>query len=335
MSEDTTQRPLVDVGIPTRERPDLVCEAIESVVAQTLPDWRLLVSENGPCGGETEEAVGPYLSDPRVNYSCTGTDVGGPENWTRLIRRGDAPYVALLHDDDLWEPGFLERRVTFLEAHPECAFVFSSNKEIDTDGRVTGQAPLVLPEGVHPPQAFFPVLYRHNVIGVPTIVVRRTAYEAVGARFESGTWPFWDYEMWLKIAARFPIAYLPVADCSYRMHRVRMTLTVRHFGRGYMQILDCAEALLAEHPELHVDSRLRRRRRAQALLIMALDHLEDGDRRAGWRRLREAIRIYPRAVFDVRFPTGVAALIGGKLGLRALTRARYFVRLHDVRFHRR
>ena len=52
--------------MPAYKRPQFIAEAIESVLAQTHTDWRLLVSENGPGGGEVEAAVRPYMSDPRV-----------------------------------------------------------------------------------------------------------------------------------------------------------------------------------------------------------------------------------------------------------------------------
>jgi glycosyltransferase involved in cell wall biosynthesis len=335
MSDESTRRPVVDVGIPTRERPDLVRQAIDSVLAQTLTGWRLVVSENGPGGGVTEAAVAPYLADPRISYVVTGADVGGAENWTRLIQGGDAPYVALLHDDDLWDPTFLERRVAFLERHPDCGFVFSGNKEIDANGEVIGESTFVLPEGSYPPESMFPLLYEHNVIAVPSILVRRAAYEAVGPYFDAAFFPFWDYEMWLRIAARFPGGCLAVRDCSYRMHDVRMTFTVRHFGQGYLQAIDRADQLLADFPQIRVEPRLRRRRRAQALLTTALDALESGDRHAGRRRLREAVRLYPRIAADVRFSTAMLALVAGRAGTRALARARFFVHHREIRLHRR
>jgi len=335
MSDESMRRPVVDVGIPTRERPHLVLQAIDSVLAQTLSDWRLLVSENGPGGDETERAVAPYLADPRISYAATGADVGGAENWTRVIQHGDAPYVALLHDDDLWDPTFLERRVSFMEAHPDCGFVFSGNKEIDANGVVIRATEFVLSEGVHQPESIFPLLYEHNVMGQPSILVRRTAYDAVGPYFDSNFFPYWDYEMCLRLAARFPCGYLAVRDCSYRMHDVRMTFTVRQFGKAYLETIDRADELLAERPQLRVAPRVRRRRRAQALLTTALDAIESGDRHAGGRRMAEALRLYPRVAVDVRFPTAILAFLAGRSGRRALAKARYFVHQRGIRLHRR
>jgi ribosomal protein S18 acetylase RimI-like enzyme len=335
MSDAAPTETTVDVGIPTRERPELVCEAVAEVLAQRLGSWRLRISENGPAGSATEAALAPYLSDPRISYSATGETVTGPENWTRLIQQGNAPYVALLHDDDLWDPGFLERRVAFLDRNPDCGFVFSGNREIDWSGNYVGETQFVLPEGVHPPQIVFPLLYRHNVIGQPTTLVRRSAYEAVGPYFDGAFFPYWDYEMCLRLAAHFPVGYLAVRDCSYRMHDVRMTFKVRHFGTAYLEVLDRADQMLEELPRIHVAPRMRRRRRAQALLTAALDSIEEGDSRTARRELREAVGIYPRIVFDLRFATGVIALATGRRSSRALARARYEVHHRGIRLHRR
>jgi hypothetical protein len=252
-----------------------------------------------------------------------------------LIQHGDAPYVALLHDDDLWDPGFLERRVEFLDRNPDCGFVFSGNKEIDASGQIVGETEFVLPEGVHPPQIVFPLLYRHNVIGQPTTVVRRTAYETVGPYFDVAFFPYWDYEMCLRLAAHFPAGYLAVRDCSYRMHDVRMTFKVRHFGTGYLEVLDRADQMLEELPQIRVPARLRHRRRAQALLTASLDSIEGGDRRAARQQLRDAVKMYPRIVFDLRLVTGLVALALGKRSARALARVRFEVHHRGVRLHRR
>jgi glycosyltransferase involved in cell wall biosynthesis len=127
--------PLVDIGIPTFQRPDFLKEAVESILAQTLQRWRLVVSEDGPGGGEVEHAMERYLSDPRVRYRAHRTHVGVVHNKNELLGDAKAPYVAVLDDDDRWDPDFLARRLTFLEQHPECGFVFSGFVEIDETGR--------------------------------------------------------------------------------------------------------------------------------------------------------------------------------------------------------
>jgi glycosyltransferase involved in cell wall biosynthesis len=326
---------LVDVGIPAHERPGYTREALECVLAQTLTRWHATISENGDHPDVVRAALESCLEDPRVDFLVRPPTVASPENWTGLIQTGSAPYVGLLHDDDLWDPEFLERRVDFLDRHPECAFVFSGTKEVDASSRVTRHAPFVLEEGVYTPEQFVPVLYNHNVIGPPSILVRRSAYAAVGPTFHTTIFPFYDYEMWLRLAIRYPIGYLRVRDCSVRIHDVRETFSLRRYGGSYLEITDYADELLArELPTVEIPARVRHRKRARAHLTIALDEVEDARRRSAVRHLGRAIRTHPASLFDARFAGALGGLVLGPAGPRALGKARRFVLRRGLSLHR-
>src|SRR5437764_355339 len=114
---------LVDIGIPIAGRTAYIGPAVESILAQTLTDWRLTIAEDGPETPEIRAAVEPYLVDPRITYRPMGEHVGPPRVKTSLITEGDAPFAALLDDDDLWLPEFLERHVAFMQEHDDVGFV--------------------------------------------------------------------------------------------------------------------------------------------------------------------------------------------------------------------
>jgi hypothetical protein len=326
--------PKVDVRMPTRSVAPYIHQAIASVLAQTWTNWTLLISENGAPGGELERELQPYLADPRIRYQAIGADLSAATNHTRLISDGDAPYVGILHDDDRWHPEFLARRVEFLEGHPECGFVFSGNYEIDGASRRFGESKLVLPAGVHRPQELVPVLVRHNVIGMPTLLVRRSAYEAVGPAFDEET-VFFDYEMWLRLATHYPTGYLPVRDADYRVHDTQITMTAPRRGEQQVRLFQQIEALLESAPEIEPDRRWLRRRTAGAHLSAALDDLQDGDRAPAGRHLRQALRTYPAVAFDPRTPLALAGFATGRHGRRALARLRHFVLRRRLRVHLR
>ena len=121
----------VDIGIPTLGDSPYLVETIESVFAQTHTEWTLTISENGPGLPSVRRELEPFLSDPRVHHLITGQKLGRGSNHNVLIRRGSAPYVGIVHDDDRWHPDFLERRVAFMEEHPTCGFVYSGHIVID------------------------------------------------------------------------------------------------------------------------------------------------------------------------------------------------------------
>jgi glycosyltransferase involved in cell wall biosynthesis len=304
--------PLVDVGIPTLGSPGslpLVIEAVESVFAQTLPDWRLVISENGEGSDEVSRALAPYVADPRVNHVVTGTRVGRGENWTNLIRSGSAPYVAVLHDDDRWEPGFLERRVAFLDANPECGFVFSDYVVIDGEGSRIARSRLSLYEGVQKSSVLFPALYERMVVAAPTVLVRRTAYEAVGSRYKEII--FSDHEMWIRLSAFFDAGFLPVHDAEYRFHEEQTSSSRLGKAAESLAVLEAAD-------DLPAPPALRRRMLAEALTWTSLDAIEAGSRNEGYMYLKRAAETgglsLARPGLAMRMGVAGAALVTGRAG---------------------
>src|SRR4051812_30618503 len=107
-------RPRVDVGIPTVRRPEMLAEAIGSVLAQTFEDWQLVISIEDHADTAVSNAIRPFVSDPRVNVSENQVRLGLARHKTKLLQFGTAPYIAILDDDDFWAPSFLEEHVAAL-----------------------------------------------------------------------------------------------------------------------------------------------------------------------------------------------------------------------------
>jgi glycosyltransferase involved in cell wall biosynthesis len=314
--------PLVDVGIPTAGRPDYVREAVESVLNQSLQGWRLVIQEDGPGGGDVQAAVAEYLSDPRVDYRATGEHVGAARNMSKLVQLGSAPYVGLLHDDDLWGPEFLERRVEFLHAHPACGFVFSGHLDIDAGGHLRGRSRLALPEGEHGSEVFVPIVLREDIVDTPTVLVRRSAYESVGAWFDEGIPHLYDWEIWIRLGLASNAGFLATWDASYRWHGAQSSAE-RHRAWEYLEVFENGCRLVAERaPELSLPPREQTRLRAGYRLSMALDELAAGRRRPALRNGLAALRLRPLAVLDRRTPAVLAGLVLGRGARRAMAALR-------------
>ena len=323
---------------PTAARSTCV-EALDSILAQTFTGWRATVSDNG--GGNVPEIVEPYLADERIRYRVNDLVLPGARgaaagNWSRLVERATAPYVALLHDDDWWDPGFLARRVAFFSTYPECGLVYGPHVDIDEDGVELKRVPAGLEERAYAPEEFVPRLVREKLIqpSPPAVIVRREAYEAAGPRFKPDFLVF-DLEMWLRIAMRFPTGYVCAHDAFYRVHRTSLTAR-SEWGHSWLAFQEHVEGLLErEFPRAAFTEPERRARRASAFLTWALDDLEQGRRRAALAHIREAIRLDRRSLADPRVPLTLVALPFGKVGGRRVRRIRMFVarKGHRVPFH--
>lgn len=120
MTPETDQpaRPRVSVLMPTFRQAAFIRRAVESLRAQTMADWELVVLDDGS-PDETARLVAPCLADARVRYLRLERNggLGAALNAAALVARGR--YLAYLPSDDLYYPEHLERLAALLDARPE------------------------------------------------------------------------------------------------------------------------------------------------------------------------------------------------------------------------
>jgi len=292
-------------------------------MSQDFEDWRLTISYNGPSSTEPPRSLEPFLSDPRVRFEPSGERLSAAANHTRLVRAGSAPYLAILHDDDLWQPTFLSRRVGFLESHPEAGWVFSETAIIDERGQALRRSQPAMRSGVHLPAGFLPELLRYNYAGVPSrVLIRRAAFEASGPAFDD-RFLYWDWELWVRLAARFPTGYLHDTDVATRIHSEQSTFRFRPDRGEQLRFRDHLEEIArSSGVDAAPSMRDTLRPRADILLSQALDHVEDGRRDAAVSAVLAALRAYPPSLLDARVPAFLLALALGRRGAGWLARLR-------------
>lgn len=113
--------PLVSVVLPTRDRASLLGRAVDSVIAQSYPNWELLVCDDGS-RDETAELVAG-IGDPRVRYlPDEAVGVAGARN--RGIAAAGGELIAYLDDDNRMHPNWLKSVVWAFEQRPEVEVLY-------------------------------------------------------------------------------------------------------------------------------------------------------------------------------------------------------------------
>jgi glycosyltransferase involved in cell wall biosynthesis len=298
-------------------------DAIASIERQTYPAWRLHLSQDGAHEPSIEQLVA-RRADSRITYSATGQRIGAPANKWRLIRSGTAPYVALLDHDDLWRVEFLQRRVEFLDEHPECAFVFSPQLVIDRAGRTVRRASPQLADGVYTTEEIVPVLLRADGIAGASIVVRRSAYEAVHEPFRNALPRTYDYEMWVRLALSGAVGYLCAWDAGWRLHGSNASVGDSHgYHWEYERLVTLLEVDIAQaRPDLLPTRREMRRKLAQLLLMSAVDAAAAGDRMVASGYLARAVLADPRGGWAPATYAAALPVVFGAAGASLVSRAR-------------
>jgi glycosyltransferase involved in cell wall biosynthesis len=137
----TRPAPRVVLGAPLYGQAGPLRAALESLLAQTFTDFRLVLVDDRSPDDTLAVAREHAAADPRVEVHENPRRLGMLANTNRafgLARAAwpEAPYWALASDHDLWAPTWLERLVDALDARPEAVLAYPLTCRIDAGGTV-------------------------------------------------------------------------------------------------------------------------------------------------------------------------------------------------------
>lgn len=204
--------PLVSIIIPTFNSARYITDAIESVFKQKYPNYEILVVDDGSTD-DTAQIIRKFSDQIIYIYKPNG----GPASARNLgIKRSNGEYIAFLDADDCWLPDKLDLQINFLKKNPEFALVHSNTwiLENDTDPYLS------FIDSKPPSGMVFNDLFLNNHINLLTVTLRRESFDKTNGFDETkDIVGFEDYDLWLRIALEYPIAYLDKIVSIYRIHR--------------------------------------------------------------------------------------------------------------------
>lgn len=170
-------RPLVDILLPVRNGAPFLAQAIESIQAQTITSWRLLVLDDGSTDQTAKIARNFAARDHRillVQYPARGL-IDTLNAGLKLCR---APFVARQDADDISFPDRLASEIEYLEQHPECIAVSGGGMNIDENGKRLGRPWFHHPQLADP----FWIPAREPYLSHPFLMVRRKVLQRLRYR---------------------------------------------------------------------------------------------------------------------------------------------------------
>jgi len=132
--------PVVSVVIPTLRRPPLLMRALDSVLAQTFPDFEVVVVVDGP--DEATTAALQTVKDERLRVFVNPQSLTAAGARNRGVAESRGTWIAFLDDDDEWLPAKLERQIAVARRHEDVLVTCLSRV-------ITPIATLVWPEEVY------------------------------------------------------------------------------------------------------------------------------------------------------------------------------------------
>jgi glycosyltransferase involved in cell wall biosynthesis len=110
--------------------------SLDSMLAQTLGDFELIVSDNASTDDSHAIALEYARRDPRIRVIRQAVNIGAPRNYHVVAREARAPYFKWASANDLVHPDFLRACVEVLEARRDCVLCYPRTRLFETDPAV-------------------------------------------------------------------------------------------------------------------------------------------------------------------------------------------------------
>jgi glycosyltransferase involved in cell wall biosynthesis len=202
--------PLISVIMPVYNGEPFLRQALDSVFAQTH-DRVEVIAVNDGSADRSREILASYGNRVHV---IDQQHAGPAAARNRAIAASSGQWLALLDQDDLWEPHRLERQLAL--ARPNDDLLHAECRIIDADGNTIRPKFSTEPCDRH---ASLARVIRHNPIYVLTVLMRRSAVARVGGLDPANRFGTDDYQLWLRLLATGSrCRYTREVLASYRVH---------------------------------------------------------------------------------------------------------------------
>jgi glycosyltransferase involved in cell wall biosynthesis len=264
-------KPIVTAAIPTYNRARFLRGALDSVLAQTFKDYEVVVVDDGSTD-ETSKILAAYRD--RIRH-IRQENAGRSAARNRCISEARGRYISFLDSDDRWLPEKLALHVPVLEERPRVGMVHGHVDVIDEHDRPRDELTAFHHE-------LWTQAHRNGVSYADyalecrcfssATTFRREVFDRIGPYDESLALD--DYELYLRVALAYEIAFLEHSVALYRYHSENMS--PHDLTLGQIQGAEKHLALIDER--VLVPERARARRNLHAMLARSYNVLGDQQR---------------------------------------------------------
>lgn len=214
------------IVIPTHNRSAMVREAIDSALPFCAGGEREVVVVNDGSTDDTAAVLASYGDRIRVVHVKHGERAQARNTGVEMAR---GQYVVFLDDDDQFLPGGIPLLEKAAAAAPaEAAVIYGRPRYVKVDPENPLKASL--PETAGATGWIYPVLLGINFMQPGAVMVRADAFKQSGG-FASEWVPIEDWDLWLRLAARWQVIYVDAEIAEVRLHGGNSIRNIQHAGR--------------------------------------------------------------------------------------------------------
>ncbi|MFC1688464.1 glycosyltransferase family 2 protein [Pseudomonadota bacterium] len=201
--------PHISILVTVYNREAYLAETLKSILDSSYEEFEVIIVDDNSSDGSLEIARQYAAGDNRIRVFLNEKNLGDYANRNKAASFARGKYLKYLDADDLIYKHSLGVMIGAMEQFPEAALALSSN--------------IIDPQKPYPIFYMPEQLYKAHYLGCSPLgvgpsaaIIRRECFEAVGGF--SGKQFVGDSELWLKLAARWPVVALPPALVWWRQH---------------------------------------------------------------------------------------------------------------------
>lgn len=185
------EKPLISVVMPAYNCEKTIGQAVDSVIAQTCPNWELLILDDRSTDGTAQLIEALQGKDERIRafHNEQNQGVGNTRNRGVELAKGD--WIAFLDSDDMWMPEKLEKQLALLDQNENAQLLFTGSGFMNESGEALAYVLHV------PPRIDRKRLLRQNLVSCSSVLVKKE--QMLQHPFPAQSDMHEDFAVWLQI----------------------------------------------------------------------------------------------------------------------------------------
>ncbi|RAU82364.1 glycosyltransferase family 2 protein [Pontibacter arcticus] len=287
------ERPLWSVMIPVYNCSIFLPQTLNCLLRQQISEDMMQIEVVDDASTDTDvEALVNEIGKGRIKYYRQPQNVGSLRNFETCINRAQGQLVHLLHGDDKVREGFYAKITSLFEQYPEAGAAFCRYSCVDENGaRIYDQGRIIQKDGIL--ENWLVQIAERQRTQYVAKVVRREVYEKLGSFY--GLTYGEDWEMWVRIAKHYPVAYTPEILADYRKHTNSITENKYLTGQNLEDISNVINLIQTYLPLNQRQEVLRRSKSyyaAYGLKTASQLWSRSKNKQAVYAQVKQALRLY-------------------------------------------
>lgn len=223
--------PLVSVVMPVFNAQSTVEEAVASVLAQKNCQLELIVCDDGSTDGTARilSGLAGGGSPGRTIVVVTQNNGGPSAARNHALGYAQGKYIACIDADDLWLPGKLGAQVQALENNPDAAVAYGWTDIVDARNAFVHRDQRSTVSG----DVYNNLLAGNFIVSGSNTLIRKSALLEVG-KFDESLGAVEDWELHVRLAARYPFINIPQVVTRYRKSRDSLSSDIALMESSYL-----------------------------------------------------------------------------------------------------